>query len=277
MQGQVSSTTAMLAIVVRSAHQILDADPKIQVDPVSVAFASQFDSGLLKGALSEEAVRLGRAGLVMRSRYAEDVLAEVRAAFVILGAGFETFAYRQPPFATKLKIYEVDHPSTQAVKKAVLEKAGIAVPTNLRWCPIDFETTRLRDALAMAGFDFNRPAVISWLGVTQYLSRSAIQATLDFVRTLAKGTTLVFSFVLPERELSGADRELLTTFSAVAAAKGEPFVSQFQAAELVAWLSELGFRHIDHLTPEQAADRYFRDRSDGLRPPILEQLVRVTV
>lgn len=270
----------MMAIIFRSTHQSLDAEPRIQVDPISTAFARQFSASArdrVLSALSDEAVRLVRTALVIRSRYAEDVLEELRAPFVILGAGFETFAYRQPPFATELDIYEVDHPATQAAKKAVLETAGITIPANLRWCPIDFETTSLHDALATTGFDFNRPAVISWLGVTQYLSRSAIQTTLEFVRSLTRGTTLVFSFVVPEDQLSGPDLELLTTFSAAAASKGEPFLSHFQPAELLDWLSELGFDHVEHLTPQGAAERYFSDRADSLRPPILEQLVRVTV
>jgi len=280
MESQTSSDTAMMAIILRSTHQSMDDDPKLQVDPVSTVFARQFTAAVRDGvlsALSEQAARVGRTAVVMRSCYAEDVLEEVRAPFVILGAGFETFAYRQPPFATELDIYEVDHPATQRAKRALLEAAGITIPSNLHWCPTDFETTNLRDALATTGFDFSSPAVISWLGVTQYLSRSAIQATLQFCGSLAKGTTIVLSFVLPEEELTGADGELLTVFSAAAAAKDEPFLSQFRPPELVGWLMELGFYSVEHLSPQRAADRYFRDRIDGLTPPLIEQLIRVTV
>lgn len=271
------SETAMMAMCIRAGHQSLDADPKIQVDPISVAFASQFDPGSRNSILSDEALRLGRSVMLQRSRYAEDVLEEVRAPFVILGAGFETFAYRQPPFAKELIIYEIDHPATQAAKRALLEKAGIVVPENLRWCPVDFETTRLREALEAASFDFDRPAVISWLGVTQYLTRPAIQATLEFVQSLARGTTLVFSFLLPQHQLSGTDYELQTAFAAAAAARGEPVLSPFQVTELLDWLSELGFHDVEHFGPQQAAARYFQDRIDRLRAPILEQLVRITV
>jgi methyltransferase (TIGR00027 family) len=271
------SNTAMMAICIRSGHQSLDADPKIQVDPICAAFERQLDNGSRNSFLSAEALRLARSVMVLRSRYAEDVLDEVRAPFVILGAGFETFAYRQPAFAKELVIYEVDHPATQAAKRELLERAGIAVPENLRWCPVDFETTRLREALGTAGFDFDRPAVISWLGVTQYLTRPTIRATLEFVQSLAKGTTLVFSFLLPQYQLSGTDHELLTTFAAAAAARGEPVLSYFQVTELLDWLSEFGFHHVELFGPRQAAERYFKGRSDGLRPPILEQLVRITV
>lgn len=280
MDSHTSSDTAMMAIMLRSTHQSLDGDPKLQVDPIATVLARQLAGGVLGGVsspLTEQASRVARTALVMRSRYAEDVLEEVRAPFVILGAGFETFAYRQPPFATELDIYEVDHPATQRAKRALLDTVGITVPGNLRWCPIDFETTNLRDALATTGFDLSGQAVISWLGVTQYLSRSAIQATFEFFGSLARGTTMVFSFVLPEEELTGADRELLTTFSAAAAAKGEPFLSQFRPPEIVDWLTELGFHNVDHLSPQRAADRYFRDRTDGLTPPVIEQLIRVTV
>jgi methyltransferase (TIGR00027 family) len=271
------SNTAMMAICIRAGHQSLDADPKIQVDPISVAFERQLDNSSRNSFLSAEALQLARSVMVVRSRYAEDVLEEVRAPFVILGAGFETFAYRQPAFAKDLAIYEVDHPATQAAKRELLERAGIAVPANLRWCPIDFETTRLREALVAAGFDFDRPAVISWLGVMQYLTRPAIRATLEFVQSLAKGTALVFSFLLPEHELSGTDHELMTTFAAAAAARGEPVLSCFQVNELLDWLSEFGFHSFELFGPQQAGERYFQGRTDGLRPPVLEQLVRVTV
>jgi methyltransferase (TIGR00027 family) len=277
VKHQTVSNTAMMAICIRAGHQSLDADPKIQVDPISVAFERRLDNSSRNSFLSAEALRLARSVMVVRSRYAEDVLEEVRAPFVILGAGFETFAYRQPAFAKDLVIFEVDHPATQAAKRDLLERAGISVPPNLRWCPVDFETTRLREALGAAGFDFDRPAVISWLGVAQYLSRPAIRGTLEFVQSLAQGTTLVFSFLLPPHHLSGIDHELMTTFAAAAAARGEPVLSCFQAAELLDWLSEFGFRDVELFGPQQAAERYFKGRTDGLRPPILEQLVRLTV
>lgn len=97
MESQTSSDTAMMAIILRSTHQSMDDDPKLQVDPVSTVFARQFTAAVRDGvlsALSEQAARVGRTAVVMRSCYAEDVLEEVRAPFVILGAGFETFAYR---------------------------------------------------------------------------------------------------------------------------------------------------------------------------------------
>ena len=119
-----------------------------------------------------------RAFFVMRSRFAEDALAaavsEGVRQYVVLGAGFDTFAYRNP--FPELRVFEVDHPDTQAIKRQRLADGGIEIPSSLTFVPIDFTTTKLDDALRAAGFDETKPGFFSWLGVVPYLERPAIDA-----------------------------------------------------------------------------------------------------
>ena len=233
------------------------------------------------GTLPPSLLTFARSALVLRARYAEDVLEEVATEgpcqYVVLGAGFDTFAWRQPEWADRLTVFEVDHPATQAQKRKLLREIGFAEPANLRPCGVDFEKTSLQDGLAAAGFDPGCLTMVSWLGVTQYLTGGAIRQTLAFVQTLKPGSSLVFSFILREDDLDESEREMLGPFLDAGAAQGEPFLSRFSPGELLAELSAMGYRKVDHFSPEEAARRYFANRTDQMRPPVVEQLMRATV
>ena len=277
MQKDTASKTAIDSAVMRAAHQILDEDPKILEDPIAV--------GLVPGS-SEEEIRLreeelkqmrGRSIFPLRSRFTEDQLA---AAFrdgvrqyLILGAGFDTFAYRQPNWASKLRIIEVDHPKSQQAKEESLHQSGIAVPVNTSFCPVDFENTTLATGLETSPFDPHLPACISWLGVSQYLTRSAIEMTFQWVLSLPSLSRIAFSFVLPPSSLEGSDRENRIQTLQQFAKTDEPWHSLFDPDELREWLVYLGFSHITHLTPGLAQQRYLAGRKDNLRPAIGEQVV----
>src|SRR5262249_30574412 len=173
MEAQKASKTAALTAMLRAAHQLVDDDPRIVDDPIAVRLvddATREQIGARPAALQSPALMIPRAAVLLRSRYAEDLLAQAVARglgqFVILGAGLGTFAFRQPAFARRLQIYEVDHPATQAWKHERLAAAGVPVPDNLHWAPIDFEQQTLAAGLRDAGFDAARPAFFSWLGVT---------------------------------------------------------------------------------------------------------------
>jgi len=222
-----------------------------------------------------------RAAFILRSRYAEDVLEEVSRLgvrqYVILGAGLDTFAYRQPPWARGLRVFEADHTATQEWKREALHRAGLSVPENLRFCPINFETASLPEALGAVSFDFRTPAFFSWLGVTQYLTEEAIESTLEFVLSLPSGSGIVFSFVVPEASLDIDQRQELASIAHTTASHGEPFITRLEPAVLQKRLVEMGFSSVYHLTPESAGDRYFSGRSDGLRAPRVAQLMRAMV
>jgi methyltransferase (TIGR00027 family) len=284
MRDTKMSSTAVLTTVLRAMHQTIDGEPKILVDPVSEVLAKYFEGSAEWTAfsgLSPEALSAARSAVVLRSRVTEDVLHEVAGCgpcqYVIMGAGFDSFAYRQPPWAKAIPIFEVDHPATQESKREVLRDLAISRPDNLRLCPVDFETTSLSDALARATFEFDVPSVFSWLGVTNYITEASIRSTLEFIRSMPPSSTVVFSFVPTDAALRDEDRRILSEIGRLAAGEGEPFISRFDPQELAELVSDIGFGTVDHLLPEVVADRYFKGRADGLPAPSAEQLMKATV
>ena len=131
-----------------------------------------------------------RAGFALRARYAEDCLAQGVergvAQYVVLGAGLDTFACRQPPWSRRLQIFELDHPATQQWKRERLRHAGIELPSNVTFVPTDFERASVADALGRTGFAFAATTLCSWMGVTQYLTRDALDATFRFTLSLPR-------------------------------------------------------------------------------------------
>ncbi len=276
--------TAISSATQRATHQLLDGEPKILLDAVVVGL---IDETRPERILAQQEVynsrtrQFGRGLFVLRNRFAEDELSRSAAAgvrqYVILGAGLDTFAYRQPAFARDLVIFEVDHPATQAWKRERLACAGLAEPSNLRWAPVDFERDVLLDGLQQAGFDRTRPAFFSWLGVTQYLTVPAIDATLRVVASLPPPSAITFTYVLPDKLLSDLDLETAQTNARRGTAAGEPWLTRLHPEEVTAHLHELGFGAVVQLTPEEATARYFANRADGLRCAAYGRLVTATV
>ena len=268
-----ASGTALGVLALRAAHQLIDGEPRILDDPVAAR--------LLKPALIRRMVRYGRgprdpridglrAHIVTRSRYTEDRLHDAvtrgMTQYVLLGAGFDTFAYRQPNWARDLRIFEVDHPASQEAKRARLARARIEVPANVTFVPVDFETTALTDGLAAGGVALDRAAFFSWLGVLVYLNGAAIEAVFRAFAGLPAGSEIVLTFSPPDRDgaASGLARR--------AAAMGEPWKTRLEPAELLARLGRAGFSDAGLVDPAELADRYFRGRHDGLPAPRRERL-----
>jgi methyltransferase (TIGR00027 family) len=186
--------------------------------------------------------------------------------FVILGAGFDTLAYRQPEWAGRLNIYEVDHHASQADKRARLAAAGVVLPANLDFVAIDFERTTLRDGLLASPLDFSRPTFFSCLGVLSYLTPEAVDAIFALVAEFPPGSEMVFTFGSPPPEVA-----------AMVQASGEPFHSNLEPDALRSALQGRGFAELTILSPEEADRRYFQGRSDGLAAtpwPHIASLVR---
>jgi len=269
------SSTAFGVLAVRAAHLVLDDPPPILDDVVALR---------LLGPGAEERIRsradalrtphsLGfRAHILLRSRYAEDRAAEAWAAgvrqHVSLGAGFDTFAYRQPDSAAGVRFFELDRAATQAAKRARLERAGITIPANLSFVGADLDAD-FHAALARAGFDSASPAFVSCLGVSMYLAPETLDRVLRCVAGLAPGSRLVMTFTGPPR---GADR-----LAEGAALAGEPWLSRFEPPVLESKMRGFGFSQVAFLAPEDAQDRYFKDRMDGLRAPHRENIVTAAV
>src|SRR5262249_21525911 len=203
MQHAGPSRTGELTAIMRAIHQAADEEAKLLSGPMAprlIETMGDYDEWLTC-ILRHPFGKQWRAGFLIRSRYAEDCLAEcvdqgIRQ-YAVLGAGLDTFAFRQPEWAWPLRIYEIDHPATQRWKRGRLAAASIAIPPNLTFVPIDFERGSLRQALRAADFDFGTKTFCSWLGVTQYLTLDAIRGTLEFVLSLPRSSEIVFSFVLP--------------------------------------------------------------------------------
>jgi methyltransferase (TIGR00027 family) len=208
-----------------------------------------------------------RAFLVMRSRYAEDELARAVARgvdqYVVLGAGLDTFACRNPH--RKLRVFEVDHPSTQAWKRSRLTEQSIEVPRSLTFAPVDFEKQTLADGLRAAGFRPDRPAFFSWLGVVIYLSKPAVAGTLQYIAARPAGSQVVFDFAPPSDAISEPERASRERSSAFVAKAGEPWINYYSPAPFAQELRANGYSQAQVLGSEEMNARYFSDRSDGFR------------
>ena len=186
---------------------------------------------------------------------------------VILGAGFDTFAYRQPEWAHGLRIYEVDHRATQGDKRQRLQTAQIPIPANLEFVAIDFESVSLREGLQTSTLNFSDPAFFSCLGVLVYLTREAADAVFHLVASFPAGSEIVFTFSTPDSSLLDKEAANRVFLTGLVNSLGEPFQTHFEPETLVRDLRALGYSEISFLSSEEADQRYFQNRSDGLRAP----------
>ena len=271
MRPAIASRTAERVARRRAAHQIFD-EPRVFEDPLALRIIGAEASAALP-ADPEEAqkpsARGMRAFVAVRSRYAEDELASsVRRGVrqcVILGAGLDTFAYRNPFTGVGLRVFEVDHPATQTWKRERLQTVGIATPPGLSFVPIDFEEQSLPAELGRAGFDPSQPAFFSWLGVTPYLTRTAFDATVGFIAPLPRNSGVVFDFVIERHFLTPTEQVALSGLESRVELAGEPFKLFFEPAKLTQDLRQSGFEHVEYLDAAEMNHRYFADRADALR------------
>ncbi|KFG97682.1 MerR family transcriptional regulator [Burkholderia paludis] len=261
--------SALLVATQRAAHQLLDR-PLVLDDPVALTVLGAAEVQALHDNLDKfrQPMTVGlRSTVVVRSRLADDVWADALGRgvrqYVVLGAGLDTSAFRHPDAPGR--VFEVDLPATQAWKQARLRDAGMAPPPSLRFVPVDFERVGLAEGLARAGFDADAPAVFSWLGVTMYLDEAAVIDTLRFIAGCAKGSAVLFEYVMPLANLPPLMRITMEQMTARLAAHGEPWKSFFEPDALAVRLAALGFSHSSTWTPDALNRRYLANRADGLR------------
>jgi len=264
------SKTALRVALRRAAHQVHDARPLVFDDPLAVKILGpEFAEEIKRTPAAEKRPFSAalRAFMVCRARFAEDVLAEgVRTdgarQYVVLGAGLDTFAYRNK-FAG-VRVFEVDHPATQAWKRERLHAAKIAVPESMQLVAVDFETMSLRQELLRAGFDFNVPAVVAWLGVVPYLTAEGFAATMRVLERMAPGSSVVFDYSQPREVLPAVEQLMLDSISARVAQAGEPFQLFFTPEQLAEELRHYGWRVMEDLDGKGLNARYLAERNDGL-------------
>jgi methyltransferase (TIGR00027 family) len=273
MDQNKTSATSLGVASLRAAHQVLDGEPRILYDPVITRlFGPAFEQQIRDeaGQFRTPVSRGLRSHVLLRSRFAEDCLAAAYdrgvRQYVLLGAGLDTYAWRQPPGCDELRIFEMDHPATQEQKRLMLLQAGIHSPDNLFFTPIDFEHCSIAEALRKQPFDPHLPCFVSWLGVMVYLSISAIDAVFDWMITLPAGSEMVLTFTQKRENNPLGDR---------AAELGEPWVSFFSPEELKEKLLSRGFSSVLILEPKDALHKYYSGRTDGLPAPRHASIARV--
>jgi methyltransferase (TIGR00027 family) len=266
LQAGKPSRTAWSAAVHRAAHQIAEQG-RIFSDRLAVPILGKDGEAAARDSAATPWRRPMRIFIAARTRLAEDWLAAAVESgvnqLVVLGAGLDTFAYRSP-FGERLRVFEVDHPATQAWKREQLREAGIPAPVWLAYAPVDFECATLADGLAAAGFDRTRPTFFAWLGVVPYLTQEAIWSTLEFIASLPSRAHVVFDYGDPPEQLSAEVRAYHDAGAARVEAAGEAWLSYFTADTLRARLAAIGFSQIEDLGPRQLAERFFPARArDG--------------
>lgn len=272
-----ASATATGVAVARSAHRSCDQPPWVLDDPFALQLAgprwAEIQSAS-EAAFPETALRQSRASVVARSRYAEDRLVSGGyRQYVILGAGLDSFAWRRADLIGWLRLFEVDHPASQAWKLGRIAELDLPVRDGHVFAPVDFETTPLWEGLTRAGLDWSQPAFFSWLGVIIYLTPEAIIATLNTVSGCGTGSEIVLSYDAPDAFLDDTAREMVQIEARQVAATGEPYTTRMSPAQAETLIESAGLEVVEHLAPQALYDRYFAQRSDGLRPSTAERLI----
>lgn len=279
--NQAASQTALGTAYLRAVHQLLDGDPKLLDDPVAVPLLGPDAWARIQANLDSYRSQIAetlRAHVVLRSRFAEDRLAEAAsrgvAQYILLGAGLDTFAFRQPAWAQSLRILEVDHAQTQLLKRQLIDAADLTVPANVSYLSVDFERESLQEGLLRHDVAPDEPTFFSWLGVTMYLQEPAIDAVLRFVSSFPTGSEIVLTFSQPPDEKSDSGSAWV---AARTAAMNEPMVSFFTPAAMEIKLRRAGFTSIDFLSPKESEIRYFSQRPLDLPVPKRTAIVAAQV
>jgi methyltransferase (TIGR00027 family) len=262
----------------RAMHVQVDPPPHVLRDEIGLQLAAPQDGWRDRGDMHPTGTSRFRAGVVVRSRFTEDLVAEHAARgvsqYVILGAGLDTFAQRQPGLAAPIRVFEVDQPGPQAWKRERLTELGYGIPAWLRLVPVDFEAGgSWWDRLTAAGFDAGEPAVVASLGVSMYLTKDANAATLRQLASLAPGSTLVMTFAPPLELLEAAERPARELAEQGARSSGTPWLSFFAPQDILARARRAGFKDAEHVSAALLNQRYFAGRTDGLRTSSGEELL----
>ncbi len=267
---QEASRTALSTAVARGRHRLQDDPPWVLDDPFALPLVGpswRIVERRQDTSLPPELGLAYRAGVVARSRYAEDRLAAGSfAQYVLLGAGLDTFVWRRPDLVRSLRVFEVDHPASQQQKRQRAAALGLPELDRVTYVPVDLELDTLDRRLADAGFDRAAPAFFSWLGVAMYLSEPAVETTLRTVAASAPGSELVLTYVPAAGHLDDVGRRLTDHLRLLADALGEPQRHAPTRHELEALCRRCGLDVADPPQPGDLARRYFAGRTDGLAP-----------
>jgi len=263
------SPSAFRVALSRAIHQVLD-EPRVFDDAFALPIlgadtAARVDAFHHNGV----AARSMRAGIVARSRFAEERLqAAIESGtrqYALLGAGLDTWALRAARFGSAVRVFELDQATMQAWKAAALEANGWRKPAGLEWIGLDFRKGAVPDALAGRGADLTAPMAIAILGVLVYLGEEEVARMLSSFGRFVPGSTLVLDYRLREDLLPAMDGMMMRATAEAMAAGGEPWRSSSDPDRMRALLSDAGFDVEQDLGPADLNARYFDRRRDGLQ------------
>jgi methyltransferase (TIGR00027 family) len=275
------SQTAKLAAVARGEHRLTYRQPWVLDDPYALSLVGPTWEQLLaqlRVIFPERVREQAVSGIVTRSRYVEDVLlAGTFAQYVILGAGLDSFAWRRPDVLADTRVFEVDHPATQAWKQERAEVMALPRSDRHVFAPVDFERQTLDAGLASVGFDPSAPTLFSWIAVMPYLTIDAIETTLRGLARAPHGSQLALSYGVREEYLDDVGRKFISVLQRLATQRGEPILTLLSPSDADDLLERCGFSVIDHADRDVLAERYLADRTDVPLPYTTERLITAAV
>lgn len=277
-QISIPDHTAVRVALWRAMHAQIDAKPLVFDDEIGLQLIAPDESWKQRPDMHPQGTRGYRASIVARARFIEDLVQEQLqkgvTQYVILGAGLDSFVQRRPELASKLVVFEIDKPETQAWKQKRLKDLGFTLPSHLKFVPVDFEGgDSWWEKLTQAGFDVNKPAVVASTGVAMYLTPAANLATMQQLSTLAAGSVLAMTFMLPTHLVDTEDQEQYKMVQQRARAAGTPFLSLFQPSEILQLAKQAHFQSVQHISKNDIVKRYFANRTDGLAPSSGEEFL----
>jgi len=261
MRSGQPSQTAQGAAAYRAVHQILEGGA-IFKDPLASRILDEQTSASLSEMSADESLRPMRLFIAARSRFSEDTMANCVAVgmrqVVVLGAGLDTFSLRNPFADLGVRVFEVDYAATQSWKRERIKAAGLIAPQSLIFAPTDFERENLSEVLTRTGFRLDQPTFFQWLGVVPYLTKEAVSSTLKFISEIPKAV-VVFDYAEPFQNYHAKRRANIIAIAESAAARGEPWLSLFDPADLHELLRSNGFKTVEDLGLSEIAEHLYGD------------------
>ncbi|MDE3212795.1 MAG: class I SAM-dependent methyltransferase [Bacteroidota bacterium] len=261
------NNTAIRTALWRALHVKIDTPPLIFEDELGLRLADPPPGWESRPDMDPEFTKRLRASMVARARFVEDLLAqEVTSGihqYVIIGAGLDTFAFRNPELASLVEIFEIDQTETLQWKEKRLTEIGLSIPKNLHFVSVDFEVDSWLLKLTRSGFDPHKPGFFSCTGVSLYLSKVAISSLLEQITHLQSGTVIAITLYLPLDLLEEPDRYLHQIAEKGAREAGTPFHSFFTSEEILQLAERMKFRKFETIDHIELRKRYFEARTDG--------------
>ncbi|MDG1702550.1 MAG: SAM-dependent methyltransferase [Opitutae bacterium] len=279
-----TSKTAIIVNQLKAEHHIEGAYPKIYSDPISAQLAQFFaQEPVLKAyqSLSSDLIKGAQSSVLLRSRYVSDCFKEAIEEgcdqLILLGSGFDCYAYQARPEFKEVQFFELDRWSILSTKETLLAQCLYPKPSNLQFCPVDFKTDDIHQLLLSHYYKADKDSFASLLGVTQYIEVETLDRIFNAILKCKVGSTLIFSYIVTPENLDEKEAKLLAEFEDIASASGEPFVARYHPEFLVEKLKDMGFSSVQRFTPQEAQKHYFQNRTDGLYANSVEQIIQVIV